>query len=227
MCRCSSVGQSNALVKRRSGVRIPSPARVFSAVAGSAAFSQLGWPPPSEPPGPPKPPPPPNPPEGLRLAQASIAFWKDEEADPLGRGRGLADGRAVGRVLGCPPAPKWCPDGSVTPCSERHFWKAANPDVDELELDELELVVPAELALHPVTASTAVSAAAPISTGRADPLVSCKPVDRRINEFLLKMRRGWRQRRRPRRCCAVGDSAAARGDGLPLARRHAAAPTFW
>jgi hypothetical protein len=115
-----------------------------------------------------------------------MAFWKDDDTAPVGRGCAL--GLPVGFVVGYPPPvpPGGRPDGIVTPCFSRHSRKAVGDDAPEPEdPDEAEFVapaagaefvVPAELVPHPVTASTAVSAAPPRMMG------SRLPVNRLIKE---------------------------------------------
>jgi hypothetical protein len=129
---------------------------------------------PAGPAPPPKPPKPPEPP------QACMACRKDDDRDPVGRGRGLAV------ELPPPPPPgKWPPAGGVIPCCSRHLRKAELCDAGDPEL-ELEPDDPDELAPHPATASTAISAAAPktadLPARRALP---GSPWDRRINYCLL------------------------------------------
>ena len=84
-----------------------------------------------------------------------MAWRKDDADDPVGRGRGLA----VDPPL--PPPPPKPPEGRVTPCFLRHCLSAVR---DVLEL-ELEFDEPDEAELHPATASTAVSATVPKTTG--------------------------------------------------------------
>jgi hypothetical protein len=97
-----------------------------------------------------------------------MADWNDDDSDPVGRGLGLPVGRAPGVPLA--PRGKWCPPplGSETPCCCRHCRKAENVE-DPADALELGVVVPAELAAQPVTASAAVSATAPSMTGRVRP----------------------------------------------------------
>ena len=101
-----------------------------------------------------------------------MAARKDDAADPVGRGRGLLVGVAVGLAVGVPlPCRrKPPPDGSVTPCSSRHWRNAENCD-ELVPEDPVEpgLGVAAEPAPHPATASEAVSAAVASRTGRMRP----------------------------------------------------------
>lgn len=89
-----------------------------------------------------------------------MAWRKDDADDPVGRGRGLA----VDPPLPPPPAkPPKPPEGRVTPCFLRHCLSAVRDVLEpELELDEPD---EDEAELHPATASTAVSATAPKTTG--------------------------------------------------------------
>jgi hypothetical protein len=77
-----------------------------------------------------------------------MAFWKDVDADPVGRGCGAPE-----------PPPKPLPDGAVTPCCSRHLRKAEFCVLPEVE-PEPEPDDPAELELQPATNITATSAIA-------------------------------------------------------------------
>jgi hypothetical protein len=73
-----------------------------------------------------------------------MAWRKDDDADPVGRGRGVPA-----------PPPKPPPDGGVTPCCSRHFLKAEVFDVEEPEPGDA-----GELEPQPATEITATSAIA-------------------------------------------------------------------
>jgi hypothetical protein len=101
-----------------------------------------------------------------------MAWRKDDAADPVGRGRGVAD-----PPLPPPPPPGRRPDDAVNPCFLRHCWTVELCDVlePEPEPDDTD-----ELEPHPATATSAVNATVP-STAR---LAAARLWDRRIKYCL-------------------------------------------
>src|SRR6202035_1388055 len=88
-----------------------------------------------------------------------MAARNEDAPEPVGRGRGLA-------VLPPLPRPPNPPDGGVTPCASRHFWKVELCDVPEVEVPEVEVEVElVELPPQAATDTTVASTTAPNAAG--------------------------------------------------------------